>query len=118
MESKQTVEELMKDACLQDQMTEATVEAELALAGALQQYAEVAGLSEWAGQVIRAGNASWFGGVELRPAMNTTAVASMHVQLMEPGLDRVEVCFRLTWSAVEPMITGSLHRMYQHLHTP
>jgi hypothetical protein len=38
-------------------------------------------------------NATWFGGIELSPAMNTTAIASVDVQQMEPGLDLVLVCF-------------------------
>jgi hypothetical protein len=41
--------------------------------------------------MLGAGNVTWFGGIELSPSLNTTAVASMDVQLMEPGLDRVVV---------------------------
>jgi hypothetical protein len=90
----------MNVACLQEKITEATVEAERALSNALQHYAEVAGLSEWAGQVIGASDASWFGGVELSPAINTTTFASMQVQQLQPGLERVLVWFNLTWSTV------------------
>jgi hypothetical protein len=79
--------------CEQDTITEARVEAEHALANALQQYAAAAGLSEWAGQMLGTGSTTWFGGIELSPAMNTTAIASVDVQQMEPGLDRVVVCF-------------------------
>jgi hypothetical protein len=81
----------MNVACSQDKFTEATVEAERALANALQQYAEVDGLSKWADQLICASDASWFGGMELSPAMNNRATASMDVQHIEPGLDRVVV---------------------------
>jgi hypothetical protein len=51
------------------------------------------GLSEWAGQMLGTGNTTWFGGIELRPPVNTTAIASLDVQQMKPGLDRVVVCF-------------------------
>jgi hypothetical protein len=77
--------------CDQDRMTEASVEAEHALGNALQQLAEAAGLSEWAGQVIATGRGTWFGGIELSPSINTTTGVSMDVQQMQPGLDRVLV---------------------------
>jgi hypothetical protein len=74
-------------------MTEARVEAEHALASAFQQHAEAAGLSAWAGQVIGHGDATWFGGLELSPASNTTTPVSVDVQQIEPGLELVVVCF-------------------------
>jgi hypothetical protein len=75
----------------QDRLTEARVEAERALAKALQQHAERIGLSAWAGQAIDTGRGTWFGGLELSPSINATASVSMDVQELEPGLDRVLV---------------------------
>jgi hypothetical protein len=43
--------------------------------------------------MLGTGHATWFGGIELRPSVNTTAIASVDVQQMETGLDRVVVCF-------------------------
>jgi hypothetical protein len=77
--------------CEQDQITEARVEAEHALAKALQQHAEAVGLSAWAGQVIGTTGATWFGGVQLSPAFNTTTPVSLDVQQLDSGLDHVVV---------------------------
>jgi hypothetical protein len=41
--------------------------------------------------MLGTGSATWFGGAELSPSMNTTTIASVDVQQMEPGLDRVDV---------------------------
>jgi hypothetical protein len=84
----------------QDKITDARVEAERALAKALQQHAEGAGLAAWEGQVIGTSGATWFGGLVLSTAMNTTDVASMDVQEMEPGLDRLVVCLNAIWSSL------------------
>jgi hypothetical protein len=84
--------------CAQDKITEARVEAERALANAFQKHALAAGLSEWAGQVIGTSGATWFGGVELSPAINTSALVSMDLKQIRPGLERVVVWCIAIWS--------------------
>jgi hypothetical protein len=65
--------------------------AEHAVAKAFQQHSEAVGLSAWAGQVIGSTGPTWFGGVELSPAINTTAPVSVDVQQLDSGLDHVMV---------------------------
>jgi hypothetical protein len=79
--------------CEQHKITEARVQAERAIANTFQRHADAVGLSAWARRVIGTGDATWFGGVELSPAISTTALVSIDVQQIEPGLDRVVVCF-------------------------
>jgi hypothetical protein len=81
----------LNQSCEQGQITEARVEAERALAKALQKHAAAAGLPEWAGQVIGTTGATWFGGVELSPAINTTTTVPADGQQIEPGLERMVV---------------------------
>jgi hypothetical protein len=77
---------------VQDKITEVRVQAERALANAMQQHAAAAGMSDWAGQVIDAAGDWWFGGFELKSlGPNATTIASMQVEQMEAGLERVVV---------------------------
>ena len=83
--------------CVQTQITEARVHAERALASKMQSYAVTAGLTEWAGQTVGIDQSdsidasAWFGGLELSAEVNSSASASVNVELVEPGVDFIEV---------------------------
>lgn len=77
---------------MQNRITEARVAAERAISNSLQEYASSVGLGEWAGQLIGAAPGEGrFGGIELSPAFNTTNFASMDVESLESGQERVVV---------------------------
>lgn len=92
---------LSRLSLLQGHVTEARVQAERSIAHEMQQHADQARLAEWAGQIVTPVHdavhissnsmSAWFGGIELSSLANSDAPTSLSVQLLEPGLELVEV---------------------------
>lgn len=88
---------------MQDELTEARIQAERAIAGAMQQDTAATGLSEWADQRVNISQGAfstiampfeWFGGVELSPASSQVPTSvSLDIQALATGVELVKVPF-------------------------